>query len=195
MTQPLDAILDVLAKSGLLLKQDKNLPNVVSLITGEALDTSWWSHPQGRLIFTVLAQLADHPDVLFAKLLHRKVTLVHRKLWPALLAVACAREAWQLRGLSASASELLAKADDSASPVRDSGKAVKELEYRLLLHTEEVHTESGRHETALITWPRWARRVGVESLESPAAGRRQLAQAAFAQGATPSALPWPADAD
>jgi hypothetical protein len=31
------------------------------------------------------------------------VTLVHRKLWPAVLAVGAAGEPWQLRGLSSAA--------------------------------------------------------------------------------------------
>ncbi len=195
MTQPVDEILEVLANSGLLLKQDKNLPNVVSLITGETLSKSWWSHPKGRQIFGVLAQLADHPDVLFTKLLHRKVTLVHRELWPALLAVAGARDAWQLRGLSPAAVKLLDTVDQSTSLVRGSGDAVKEIECRLLLHAEEIHAESGRHETLLNTWVQWSLGAGVEPLESSAAGRRKLAEAASALGAAASALPWPADLD
>jgi hypothetical protein len=111
-------VLDALSKTGLLLKQDKVVPNVVTLVTGEALRTSWWSHPKGRLIFAVLAELADSPDVLCVKLLSGKDTLVHRRLWPALLAVVTAGEAWQSRGLSAAGRKLLARVNE---PGRSAG--------------------------------------------------------------------------
>ena len=78
-----DLVLAALAENKLLLKQDKVVPNVVSILTGESLRASWWSHPKGRLIFAVLSQLAGHPDVLFAKLLDGKDTLIYRPLWPA----------------------------------------------------------------------------------------------------------------
>jgi hypothetical protein len=192
MAGPTAEILDALSRSGLLLKQDKSLPNVVTLLTGESLHTSWWSHPKGRLIFAVLSELADHPDVLFTKLLYRKVTLVHRQLWPALLAVASAGEPWQLlHGLSPSARSLLTRVNESKVPVRSSGLAVKELEIRLLVHAEEVHTESGRHETALEPWPAWGHRVGVKPLRSSILGRRRIEKAATAIGVPSSALPWP----
>src|SRR5207247_1545232 len=145
MAKPTARVLDILSQSGLLLKQDKCLPNVVTLVTGESLSTSWWSHPKGRLIFAVLSELSDHPDVLFTKLLYRKVTLVHRRLWPALLAVASAGEPWQKRGLLPAARALLTSVTESNTAVRGSGQAVKELEFRLLIHGDQVHTESGHH--------------------------------------------------
>src|SRR5258708_4120087 len=96
MRQETTELLEALSRTGLLLKQDKQAFNVVSLLTGETLRSSWWSHPRGRLIFAVLSELEDHPDVLFAKLLDGKVTLIHRTLWPAFLAVAGEGAAWQL---------------------------------------------------------------------------------------------------
>ena len=94
---PVRRILEALAARGLLLKQDKALPSVVGILTGESLTTSWWSHPKGRLIFAVLSELADHKDVLFTKLLLRKDTLVHRSLWPAVVAVSRWRVRWRWR--------------------------------------------------------------------------------------------------
>src|SRR5690242_21492457 len=96
----MSTVLAALARHGLLLKQDKRLPSAVTLLAGEPLASSWWSHPQGRLIFRVLTALADHPDVLVTKLLDGKDTFVHRPLWPALLAAAGAGESWQTRDLS-----------------------------------------------------------------------------------------------
>jgi hypothetical protein len=197
VAKPTRIILDVLSSSGLLLKQDKLLPNVVTLVTGESLRTSWWSHPKGRLIFAVLSELADHPDVLFVKLLYGKDTLVHRRFWPALLAVVTARERWQLRDLSAAGRKLLATLNDSTAAVRSSGRTVKEIETRLLAHAEQVHTESGRHEIVLEPWSVWQRRLRVKPLRSQTAssaalGRQQIEEAVAAIGAPLSALPWSA---
>jgi hypothetical protein len=188
---PTEQVLAALASHGLLLKQDKAIPSVVGILTGESLSTSWWSHPKGRLIFAVLTELADHPDVLFTKLLYRKDTLVHRSLWPALLAVARSREPWQLRNLSVSAKGLLERLDGGENPVRASGAAVKELEARLLAVAREVHTESGRHEMILEPWDVWAARVRCKPLRSVSNARKVIEDAATVLGATRKSLPWP----
>jgi hypothetical protein len=192
---PTKVVLDALSSSGLLLKQDKLLPSVVTLVTGESLRTSWWSHPKGRLIFAVLAELADHPDVLSVKLLFGKDTLVHRRLWPALLAAATAGEPWQFKDLSAAGRKLLSTLNETKGAVRSSGTAVKEIEMRLLAHAEQVHTEAGRHEIVLEPWSVWQRRVRVKPLRSQTAsraalGRQRIEEAVAAIGAPLSALPW-----
>jgi len=147
---PTAAVLAALSQHGLLLKQDKQLPNVVTILTGEKLSTSWWSHPKGKLIFNVLRELEDHPDVLVAKLIAGKDTLIHRRLWPAFLAATS----------------------------------------RLLVHTREVHTESGRHELVTQSWRAWAKEKGVAPLASAQEGRRIIEEACSAIGASPATLPW-----
>lgn len=164
--------------------------NVVTLITGETLRTSWWSHPKAQLIFAVLSRLDEHADVLPTKLLGGKVTLVHRGLWPALLAVSSSDEPWQTARLSTPARRLLASIKEAEQPIRQSGPAVKELESRLLVHAQEIHTESGTHEIVLQSWPMWAKAVRVKPLRSGAAAKQQLEEAAQAIGAAASALPW-----
>lgn len=183
-------MLESLARHGLLLKQDRVLPSVVGLMTGESLKTSWWVHPKARAIFRVLGQLADHPDVLFTKLVSDKDTLVHRRLWPALLRVAVSGEPWQTRGLSGEARRLFGRLRRRGAPVRASGPAVAELDRRLLARAEEVHTESGRHERVLETWTAWARRAGCVPAGSPDLARETLEKAARDLGAADSALPW-----
>jgi hypothetical protein len=183
-------ILEALSNSGLLLNQDKRLSNVVTLLTGEAVSKSWWSHPKGRLIFAVLSDLSEHPDVLFSKLLNGKVTLIHRKLWPAFLSTALANEPWQTRGLSTGGQQLLDSLNTSHGPIKSSGAAVKELEVRLLAHARQVHTESGRHELMVEPWTVWARRVGIKPLQSLSLAKEELEQAAQGIGAPRSALPW-----
>ena len=44
--------------------------------------------------------------------------------------------------------------------VRTPASAIKELERRLLIHTEEVHTAKGAHARHLESWDRWQERVG-----------------------------------
>lgn len=183
-------VLEALAHYSLILKQDKVLPSVVGILTGESLRTSWWSHPKAHLIFAVTSELADHPDILFTKLLYRKDTLAHRSLWPAFLAVACSREPWQMRGLSGSAKSLLHRIDRADGPVRATGGVVKELELRLLARAHEVHTESGRHEMALESWGMWSMRVGCDAIQSISHAREVIEQAATRLGAPLKALPW-----
>lgn len=190
--RPVDPILAALAANGLLLTQDKALPNVVGILTGESLRTSWWSHPRAHLIFSILSELAEHPDVLFTKLLYRKDTLVHRSLWSAVLAVGGARDQWQVQGLPGDARRLLERLDRADSSVRASGAPVKELEARLLATAQEIHTESGRHEMALESWHAWSLRVGCSAIQSVPQARKALEDAAIRLGAPLKSLPWPA---
>ena len=59
-------VLEALAERGLLLEQDKELPNVEPSLRANS-HSLWWSHPRARLIFATLAELARHPDVLFTR--------------------------------------------------------------------------------------------------------------------------------
>lgn len=190
MSTQVSEVLVELERVGILLKQDKRLPNVVTILTGESLSGSWWSHPKGRMIFGALSELADHPDVLFTKLLFGKDTLVHRSLWPAFVAVAAAKEPWQLKGLSVVAQRLLASVHESTGPVRSVGPPVRELVSRLLVHAVEVHTESGRHEMAIESWASWMKQARVIAAKSVARSRKKLETACEALGAPLSALPW-----
>ena len=190
--RPADPVLVALAANGLLLTQDKALPNVVGILTGESLRTSWWSHPKAHLIFSVLSELADHPDVLVTKLLYRKDTLVHRSLWPAVLAVGSARGQWQVQELSGDAKRLLQRLDREEGSVRATGAPVRELEARLLATAQQIHTASGRHEMVLESWRAWSRRVGCSAIQSVPRARKALEEASVTLGAPLKALPWPA---
>ena len=190
MVEATSNIFDALSNAGLLLIQDKHLSNVVTLLTGEAFSKSWWSHPKGRLIFAVVTDLSEHRDVLFSKLINGKVTMVHRRLWPAFLSVALANEPWQTRGLSSRGQQLLDALNESKGPIKSSGPAVKELEVRLLAHARQVHTESGRHELLIEPWTVWSRGAQVKRLRSVSLAKERLEQAAQAIGAPRSALPW-----
>src|SRR6059058_1350621 len=91
----MDLVLGALREHGLLLMQDKKIASVVGIITGEALSTSWWSHPRSHEIFRCVELLSDDADVLTSRLIAGKVTFVHRRLWPAFLSVALSNAPWQ----------------------------------------------------------------------------------------------------
>ena len=175
-----------LERHGLLLQQDKSLPSVVGLITGEALRGSWWSHPRAQAIFDCLAELADHDDVLVTRLVAGKVTYVHQHLWPAFLAVATSREEWQTSRLSRAARALLARVDGSES-VHATGPAARELQERLLVSAIEVHTAAGRHAVALQSWQTFARSTTPVLLDD---AKRELERALIAIGGKVKWLPW-----
>jgi hypothetical protein len=156
---------------GLLLQAGGELQSVASLVAGETVKGSWWSHPRAQAIFDTLNRLEEHEDVLFARLISGKVTLVHRRLWKSLIPIALARESWQTRGLSQPAKFLLDKADNEGSFSTDDldwparfkskkpGDIVRELETRLLLHAEEFHTQSGAHAKLIENWEHWRKRT------------------------------------
>jgi hypothetical protein len=63
-------------------------PSLAEAVAGAPIRGSWWGHPAGQEIFAVLSAVCDSPEVLYCRLLGGKVTLVHRRLWPALVRLA-----------------------------------------------------------------------------------------------------------
>ena len=146
--------LQTLRRLGLLLETDAHLPSVASLIAGEPISGSWWSHEFAQKIFATLGQFEDHRDVMFTKLISGKVTLVHRKLWPEILAIGTARAPWQVKGLSKWARHLLEMIDEQGSLRTDRlvwprlatvkpAEVARELEKKILIHTGQVHRNRG----------------------------------------------------
>jgi hypothetical protein len=183
------ALIDELDRRGLLLLQDALLPDAIATLTGAKAAGSWWSHPDSHQLFAVLEETADDPDVLVVKLVRAKLTFVHRRLWPALLGAASAREAWQTAALSAKTLELLAALERQPS-IDVTGPAAKEVETRLLARSARVHTERGHHVTRLETWSRWAERSHCAAA-LPAETARQTLESALAKlGGKAELLPW-----
>ena len=79
----------LLVEQGMLLESARGpIPNVAELVAGAPIKGSWWAHPAGHAIFATINDLVDSPDVVRTRLVNGKVTLIHRRLWPALVRLA-----------------------------------------------------------------------------------------------------------
>ena len=131
---------------------------------------------------------------------------MHRRSWPALVAVGAERAPWQLDGLRADARSVLEQVDAAGGPLRSDalvvpggsgrGAVVRDLQLRLLLAVGELHTESGRHTKVLESWPSWAGAAGISApVPGPAEARAAFERVVRAWAPTRAArlLPWPVD--
>ncbi len=181
-----DKVFLQLEKLGLLLLSDSLLPSVSRLVADDGFRGSWWVHEQAHAIFAVNEMLEDHPDVLVMKLISGKVTFVHRELWGRVYSIGIAREDWQVKNLSQGARLLLETLDTEGTLHTNKlseafgpkpGETARELELRILIHAEQVHTDSGAHAKVLETWDAWAKRAGFRGRsKSPSAARHFLEQ-------------------
>lgn len=64
------------------------VPNLAEYVAGEPIRGSWWGHPAGHEIFAALTRVLSSPDVIATRLVNGKITLIHRRLWPALVRIA-----------------------------------------------------------------------------------------------------------
>jgi hypothetical protein len=196
-----------LQEYGLLLLQDAQLPSITTIVAGRPIRGSWLADPHAHGTYDLLVALEKDPDVLFTKLLAGKVTMVHRRLWPAVLALATARAAWQFEAMSPAAKWVLHEVErltsvqtDLLTPPpgvsnrRDIPRAARELERRLLVHATEIHTPSGKHAKVLQSWARWEVELPLKVQRLPeAAGRRQLEEAVArlnAEFGASAKVPW-----
>src|SRR5215831_10116564 len=140
---------------------DTFLPSIVKLIGGPDVKGSWWGHERGHQIFSGQRRLEASPNALSTRLVSGKVTYLHRRFWSSLLSVATAKEEWQTFGLDPSATKILRSVEAQGrlridtypnSNTKQVKGGAKELERRLLVYTEELHTESGKHTKVLMTW-------------------------------------------
>jgi len=74
---------------GVVLASAKGpVPRLTEAIAGEPIKGSWWGHPKGQQIFLILEAVTESEAVLVCRLVKGKITLVHRRLWPALVRLA-----------------------------------------------------------------------------------------------------------
>ena len=197
LQEQFDKVFGQLQDDGFLLLSDSELPSVSGLVTGEKVRGSWWSHKRAQVIFEVAELLEDHPEVMIMKLISKKVTFVHRELWNHVYSIGIARDDWQLKKLSADARRVLKKLDDGKELGPTLGDTTRELESRLLIHAEQIHTQSGKHAKVIETWDVWARRAGFRPRRQDAVAARRFLEQRLTNinrkynGA--GKLPWPSD--
>ena len=81
--------LTIVRRHGVVLESAKGpLPSLAELVGGEPIKGSWWGHPAGHAIFNAINDVADSGEVVRLRLVNGKITLVHRRLWPALVRLA-----------------------------------------------------------------------------------------------------------
>jgi hypothetical protein len=195
-----------LLRLGLLPFTDQDVPSLVSIVARGRVTGSWWGHPAGQLIYQVGEALGSDPGVLTVRLWRGKLTLVHRRLWPALARIGTARSGWQMAGLSDVATLLLAHVDHEGRARSDrlpadfpSGSlgfrpALRSLDQRLLLLTRSVHTSTGAHALEAESWVAWKARSRTPTFSGSAASAEHAIEAAvrrLAPGVDPlRTLPW-----
>ncbi|MFY9716962.1 MAG: hypothetical protein WAK40_03385 [Thermoplasmata archaeon] len=195
-----------LLRFGTLPVSDPNAPSLVSRVAGAPISGSWWGHPAGPEIYRVAEALEADPDILALKLWRGKVTLVHRRLWPALRKIGTEKSAWQLTGLNVIELRLLAHLEGTASvrrartalvermDARSEMAAVRGLERRLLVLTRSVHTSGGAHALTVESWADWGARTRTPAFRGSLASAERTIEDSVRR-LTPTAdprrqLPW-----
>ena len=81
-----DSTLEWIRQHGVVLQSARGpVPNVAQFIAGEPIRGSWWGHPAGKEIYAILNILDDSPDIVSTRLINRKVTLLHRRVWASVV--------------------------------------------------------------------------------------------------------------
>jgi hypothetical protein len=145
--------------------------------------------------------------VAWPKLLGGKLTLVHRRWWPALITAARSAAPWQLSGLKPDTKALLQqlkkagtlRSDAVRLPAgsRKAGALFTELEARLLGYSKQEHTDSGHHARELSTYQLWQREKQISetqlpSLEEALDGLSEATASSVGESALGRLLPWEA---
>jgi hypothetical protein len=80
--------LEWVREHGIVLQSARGpLPNLANEIAGEPIRGSWWGHPAGREIFAALTRVLATGEVIATRLVNGNITLIHRRVWPALVRV------------------------------------------------------------------------------------------------------------
>jgi hypothetical protein len=81
--------LEWVREQGVVLQSARGpVPNLAEHVAGEPIRGSWWGHKSGHEIFAVLTRVLGSPDVIATRLVNGRVTLIHRRVWPALVRLA-----------------------------------------------------------------------------------------------------------
>jgi hypothetical protein len=85
----MDNPVSFVAKHGVVLEGARGpVPSLAEAIAGEPIHGSWWGHSKGKAIFWASRAVRDSDEILVCRLISKKITYVHRRLWPALVRLA-----------------------------------------------------------------------------------------------------------
>lgn len=71
---------------GVVLESAKGpIPNLAEAVAGEPIRGSYWGHARGDEIFGLTRAIRASKEILVCRLVNRKITYVHARLWPALV--------------------------------------------------------------------------------------------------------------
>jgi len=80
------AALAFVKRHGVVLMSARGpIPSLAEAIAGAPIRGSWWGHPKSHHMYRVFEEVCGSGQVLVCRLVAGKVTLVHRRLWPALV--------------------------------------------------------------------------------------------------------------
>ena len=83
-----EAIAFVRERGVVLVSARGVVPRLTEAIVGGPIKGSWWAHPRSHQIFATLQVVTESKEILVSRLVDGKLTLVHRRLWPALVRLA-----------------------------------------------------------------------------------------------------------
>jgi hypothetical protein len=139
-----------------------SLAVLTEAIAGRPLPGSWMAHPEVNTIYRIVRELAKREDVLEACLVEGKAVLMGADLGPAVQRVAADddRRALAVAGLPPLARELLRRVEQEGAvrmdatdiPTKEGRAARLLLERELLVVSESLHTERGRHTALVRPW-------------------------------------------
>jgi hypothetical protein len=79
----------IVRRSGVVLQSAHGpRPSLAELVAGAPIRGSWWGHPRNHEIFDAINRARSSSAIVATPLIRGKVTLIHRRLWPALVRLA-----------------------------------------------------------------------------------------------------------
>ena len=85
----MDSPVEFVRTHGVVMETAKGpVPTLAYGVVGEPIRGSWWSHPKAHSIHAATLEARDSGDILTCRVVRGKVTLIHKRLWPALVRIA-----------------------------------------------------------------------------------------------------------
>lgn len=113
-------------------------------------------------MYNLSNELMDAIDILALKLINKKITFLSQTHWSEVVAAGREKAPWQMVKLTPAHRNVLDLVDSAGclqaddlrfkKSVAEVGKIGSKLEERLLIFSESVHTESGKHIRVLKSW-------------------------------------------